>query len=119
MSAERAAEVRAIIAARLANKPEPRSRQVRVVIESIGKGPGTELKRILATIGITSRQGCSCNRMAIQMDVWGPDECRKRIDEIVEVMTREADKRGWMKRLPFKRLGARALVLRAIAASEK
>jgi len=72
----------------------------------IGPGPGTELKKLLASIGIHASPTCKCNTMAKRMNEWGPDESLRHIDEIVDVMEETAKKRG----LPFVRLGGRALV---------
>jgi len=80
-----------------------------VVIE---KGPGTELKKLLARIGITSTPNCSCNRVAREMDAWGADECEKqeRVDYILAALRENAAKRG----LPFLDAVGRMLVRRAI-----
>ena len=74
--------------------------------------PGTELKKLLARIGITSTPDCSCNRVAREMDQWGPDECEKpeRMAEILAAMRENAEKRG----LPFIEVAARLLIRRAI-----
>lgn len=72
----------------------------------IGPGPGTELKKLLASIGIHATPTCKCNKMAKQMNEWGPDETLKHIDEVVDVMEETAKARG----LPFMRLGGKALV---------
>jgi hypothetical protein len=34
-------------------------------------GPGTELKKLFAELGITDFAGCSCNANAAQMNDWG------------------------------------------------
>lgn len=69
-------------------------------------GPGTELKAMLSTMGIHASPTCKCNKMARQMDEWGPEEAMKHIEEIVDVMEETAKKRG----LPFIRTAGRALV---------
>jgi hypothetical protein len=69
-------------------------------------GPGTELKKLLATIGIHASPTCKCNKMAKQMDAWGWEESLKHIDEIVTVMEETAKKR----KLPFVRTAGRTLV---------
>jgi hypothetical protein len=69
-------------------------------------GPGTELKKMLATIGIHATPTCKCNKMAKQMDVWGWEESLNHIDEIVAVMEETAKKR----KLPFVRTAGRTLV---------
>jgi len=73
-------------------------------------GPGTELKKLLGRFGIKSTPNCSCNARAAQMDVWGPDECERRLDEIVDWLGEEAQRR---KRL-FSRLVAAQVVKLAI-----
>ena len=72
--------------------------------------PGTALKGLLRRVGITATPTCPCNARAVQMDLWGPDECERRLDEIVGWLEEEARKRH----LPFVRPAGRALVLAAI-----
>lgn len=83
----------------------------------IGHGPGTELKKLLASIGITSTPDCSCNRVAAEMDQWGADECEKpeRQDYILAAMRENAEKRG----LPFLDAAGRFLIRRAIKNARK
>jgi len=80
-------------------------------------GPGTEMKKLLAgwPLYITATENCPCNRHAAQMDAWGPDECERRIDEIVGWLRVEAERRG----LPFADVAGRLLVRRAIRNSRK
>lgn len=47
------------------------------------------------------------------MDAWGPDECERRVDEIVGWLREEAAERG----LPFVAVAANAAVHSAIAMS--
>jgi hypothetical protein len=68
-------------------------------------GPGTELKALLATIGIVASPTCKCNRMARQMDAWG-QESLSHMEEIVDVMEETAKQRN----LPFLRVAARQMV---------
>lgn len=77
------------------------------------EGPGTELKKLLSLVGITADENCSCNKHARIMNSWGPDECERRIDEIVGWLRDEATKR----KLPFIDSAGRAIVRRAIAAA--
>jgi hypothetical protein len=74
------------------------------------RGPGTELKALLATIGITATPNCSCNSRAAIMDAEGCDWCEANIDTIVGWLREEATKRG----LPFLDAAGRLLVRRAI-----
>ena len=80
-------------------------------------GPGAELKKLLARIGITSAPGCSCNRVAAEMDAWGADECEKpeRQEYILAAMRENAEKRG----LPFLDAAGRFLIRRAIKNARK
>lgn len=73
-------------------------------------GPGCQLKRLLAKLGLTAAPGCKCEERAATMDVWGEDECVRRMDEIVGWLKEEADRRG----VPFIETAARLMVKRAI-----
>ena len=73
-------------------------------------GPGTELKALLKTIGITASPGCSCNKRAAIMDEKGCDWCEENLDEIVGWLREEATKR----KLPFLDVAGKILVRRAI-----
>jgi hypothetical protein len=79
----------------------------------IDGGPGTELKKLLAVVGITATPTCSCNARAKRMDVEEarePGWCEAHLDEIVGWLREEATKRG----LPFLDAAGRLLVRRAI-----
>ena len=76
-------------------------------------GPGCQLRRSLAWWGIRDDGKCGCDSFAAQMDAWGPDECWKRIEEIVEHLREAAEKKG----LPFIATAARIMVGRAIEAA--
>ena len=73
-------------------------------------GPGCQLKRLLENLGLTAAPGCKCEERAAVMDVWGPDECETRVDEIAGWLNEEAVRRG----LPFVDMAARLLIKRAI-----
>jgi hypothetical protein len=77
-------------------------------------GPGTELKALLAKIGIHASPTCGCNKMAKQMDVWG-QESLNHIEEIVDVMEETAK----MRKLPFLRTAGRILVRQACRIARK
>ena len=77
-------------------------------------GPGTELKALLARVGITAEPDCSCNAMAAKMDAWG-EECVEHMAEIVEHLRAQAEARG----LPFLDAAGRALVRVAIARARR
>lgn len=78
-------------------------------------GPGTELKKLLKLMGITSSPTCSCNARAKQMDEWGPDECERRLSEILAWLEQEAARRN----LPFVRFAADQAVKLAIRRARK
>ena len=75
--------------------------------------PGCQLKRSLAWWGIRDDGSCGCDSYAAKMDAWGPDECFRRIEEIVEHLREAAEKKG----LPFIATAARIMVGRAIEAA--
>jgi hypothetical protein len=74
-------------------------------------GPGTELKKILAKVGITASPDCACNARAAEMDRQGVEWCEANLDTIVVWLREQAETRG----LPFLDLAGRMLVRRAIS----
>ncbi len=76
-------------------------------------GPGCQLRRSLAWWGIRDDGKCGCDSFAAKMDAWGPDECFRRIEEIVSHLREAAEKKG----LPFLATAARIMVGRAIEAA--
>jgi hypothetical protein len=73
-------------------------------------GPGTELKKLLAKVGITAAPDCACNARAAEMDRQGVEWCEANIDTIVGWLREQAAARG----LPFLDVAGRMLVRRAI-----
>jgi len=75
-------------------------------------GPGTELKKLLAKVGIKSSPTCSCNARAKTMDEKGCDWCSENLATIV----------GWLKEehtrqkivIPFSETAVSLLVRYAI-----
>ena len=78
-------------------------------------GAGTELKKLLAQIGITASPACRCNDLAALMDANGPDWCEANAERVVTWLRDAAAAR----RLPFVAPVARLLVSRAIARARK
>ena len=78
-------------------------------------GPGCQLKRSLAWWGLRDDGSCGCSEFAAQMDAWGPTECLRRIEEIVEHLREAAATKG----LPFLATAARMMTARAIEAARK
>jgi hypothetical protein len=87
----------------------------RTQTKPVGYGPGTELKKMLAKIGITATPTCSCNARAQTMDTNGIQWCKDNTDTIVSWLREEATKRG----LPFVDLAGKIIVKRAISLAEK
>lgn len=82
------------------------------------EGPGTELKKLLAKIGIHSSPTCPCNERARIMDameIKDPGWCEKNIETVVDWLQEEATKRN----LPFSKLAAKMLIRRAIKNAKK
>lgn len=77
-------------------------------------GPGTELKKLLARVGIVAADSCPCNVRAAEMDrreQETPGWCEANVDTIVGWLREQAEARG----LPFLDIAGRLLVRRAIA----
>jgi hypothetical protein len=78
-------------------------------------GPGSELKKLLALIGIDPTTTCSCHAHALEMDRRGTAWCRQNIGTIVGWLREEAERRG----LPFVEIVARGLIKSAIRRAAK
>lgn len=61
-------------------------------------GMGTELKALLASLGITGQQGCGCDDRAARMDAWGLAGCKARRAEILDWLDQQAAKLGWWEK---------------------
>lgn len=59
------------------------------------EGPGTELKKLLAELGITGVQGCGCERKAAAMNRWGVVGCKERFAEIRQWLVEARGKATW------------------------
>jgi hypothetical protein len=73
-------------------------------------GPGTELKILLKTIGITATSNCSCNARAKTMDEKGSQWVLDNEDTVVGWLKEEANKR----KLPFIDLVGKQIVRLAV-----
>lgn len=73
--------------------PQARTRRT---IPPVPLGPGTELKNILASIGLTP-QGCRCETRVAQMNQWGIEGCKQPANReaIINWLRTEEKKRGW------------------------
>lgn len=87
-------------------------RVVDVVQEGPTQGPGTELRKLLqATLGVKPCQ--TCKAYATRMDTNGVQWCQDNVETILDWLSNNAKKRGWI----FSRTVARMLVKRAIKTS--
>ena len=79
-------------------------------VENTQEGAGSELKKLLSKVGITSSPNCKCNMYAAWMNHRGTDWCTRNIDEIVSWLGEEAKNRG----LPFVKMLAKQVIKLAI-----
>jgi peroxiredoxin/predicted Fe-S protein YdhL (DUF1289 family) len=80
-----------------------------------GAGPGTELKKLLAKLGISVTPDCPCNGHAALMDQNGCEWCEQNLATIVGWMREESARRGVI----FIEKAARFLAKRAIAKARR
>jgi hypothetical protein len=82
-------------------------------------GPGTELRRLLHTLGIQPKgKDCQCNAHALEMDRNGVEWCQANVESIIDWLVVEAKKRPLVGML-FSRLAARQMVALAISRARK
>lgn len=62
---------------------------------SVEKGPGTKLKNILESLGVSASTGCKCRERMLAMNDWGVEECRRQREEILSWLRYEQSQRGW------------------------
>ena len=65
----------------------------RPVPEGPGFGPGTELKKLLESLGLPPCE--ECTGRSVQMDLWGVAGCREHRDVIVGWLKESAQALGW------------------------
>lgn len=65
---------------------------------TLGYGPGTELMKLMNSLGIKKKAGCGCAAKAEEMDRWGVAGCRQRREEIAGWLRENAKERGWMEK---------------------
>jgi hypothetical protein len=64
-----------------------------------GYGPGTELKKILAELGIMEKPDCPCRRRANDMDILGVQGCKDNREMIVGWLREGESRWGWKDKL--------------------
>lgn len=84
-------------------------------MEEDPNGPGTQLSKMIKSLGIHMSDSCSCRRHAINMNEKGNDWCEQNIDTVVGWIEQEAKNRG----LPFVKMVGKVMVNRAIKKSRK
>lgn len=52
-------------------------------VAPVQRGPGTELHKLIAELGIQPDASCGCEAMGQKMDAWGPAGCREHRGEIL------------------------------------
>lgn len=59
-------------------------------------GVGAHLHKLIKTyLGQKIIAGCGCGSMIEKMNTWGPDGCRKRIEEIIDYLEKIAIEKNW------------------------
>ena len=84
-------------------------------LRSKDQGVGSALAGILKWFGIRETKVCNCRSMRLKMNLQGPDWCEENMDEILDWLKAQANRRG----LPFSRYVAKAMVNRAIKKTRK
>jgi hypothetical protein len=75
------------------NPPDRPSYQIHLWL--LGHGPGTELKNLLASLGVNPGPSCDCNARAITMDQWGVEKCKENRNAIVGWLREGQERWGW------------------------
>jgi hypothetical protein len=110
-------QIKAELAAKLAAKRGTHAATQPYAAAPASRGPGTELRKMLASIGIHPRgEKCKCNEHAHEMDRRGADWCEENLESILDWLEAEAKTRGYLGML-FVRGAARVVVKTAIARS--
>lgn len=65
----------------------------------ISSGPGTELKLLISSLGLSGASGCGCNNKAALMDSWGISGCQERREDILTWLRGQYKKRSWLETL--------------------
>jgi hypothetical protein len=72
-------------------------------------GPGTELKKLLAELGIHPIKNCGCESLAAKMNAWGP-ACREHRAEIIDAIRANWQHATIGEKLRIARAGAFAAI---------
>ncbi len=77
----------------------PQSGDQRLAVVISGHGPGSQLWKLLESLGVKHTNSCSCISRAEQMNAWGVAGCRDHRDEILGWMREGQDQFGWRDKL--------------------
>jgi hypothetical protein len=79
----------------IAGQADPKAAQRRLEAIMHAHGPGSQLWRLLSSLGIEHKTTCDCLNLAEQMNVWGPAGCQEHRPAIVAKMRVNARQYGW------------------------
>ena len=82
-------------------------------------GPGTELKKLFASLGIRPNSNCKCNALAHEIDQHGIAWCEATVETIVDWLEEAAKALGGWQGILFTRVAARAAVWLAIRKAKR
>lgn len=69
------------------------------IVDDTPPDPGTELKKLLASLGILGSTSCDCDNRIAQMQAWGVKGCQQNRDLIIEWMRAGQGQWGWAAKL--------------------
>lgn len=72
-----------------------RQRQLQEILAS--HGVGSQLWRMLESIGVKHDEDCGCLGWAERLNAWGPAGCRLQRDEIAVQLRRQSKRLGWRR----------------------
>jgi hypothetical protein len=101
--------------AQLLDGVDPETPKVEVVQHKSGEavqpapaeGPGTELKAIIASLGVEPSPTCDCNGRAVQMNIMGDDEVEKQEEIVAGWLSEGAERWSWAETI---RVASRAVM---------
>lgn len=62
-------------------------------------GPGTELGRLLLSLGLKKESGCGCGKLRDAMNNWGVEGCREHREAILAQLRKSQERLGWVEKL--------------------
>lgn len=78
------------------NRPPREQREIPQPPKEIvpAEGPGTELKAIIASLGVTPTSTCGCESLANEMNMLGVDGCRRERERLVSALREKREAFG-------------------------